>query len=166
MTTFTRHRAPADPKATKLCASEPCRNPITSPRSYARFCSSKCANREASRRYKARNLEKLRTYRREYMRDSPERKRKEVLRKYGLSIADYDAMLAAQGGKCLICGRPEWKTDNVKTRMLAVDHDHETGQVRGLLCGRCNTSIGQFDDDPELLIRAAEYLYQRRGGAF
>lgn len=50
-------------------------------------------------------------------------------------MAQYDKMLAAQGGKCAICKRPP------KSRRLAVDHDHKTGKVRGLLCFRCNYRV-------------------------
>lgn len=70
---------------------------------------------------------------------------------YGLTLEEYDAMLIAQGGVCAIC-REE------PTRSLAVDHDHATGQVRGLLCIRCNRAIGNLRDDPNLARRLAEYL--------
>lgn len=72
---------------------------------------------------------------------------------YGISLADYEQMLVEQDGRCAICGQPP------KDRRLAVDHDHETGRVRGLLCyGHCNRAIGLLRDNPELLRRAAEYL--------
>lgn len=61
-------------------------------------------------------------------------------------------MLAAQKGRCEICKRLPG------TKELAVDHDHRTDRVRGLLCFRCNVGIGQFDDSAELLLKAAEYL--------
>lgn len=76
--------------------------------------------------------------------------------KFGLSDAEYAAMLAEQGGVCAICGgecATGWR--------LAVDHCHQTGQIRGLLCGRCNRAIGQMEDDPELLGAAANYLRSR-----
>lgn len=64
-------------------------------------------------------------------------------------------MLAAQGGKCGIClasesGRPGWS--------MAVDHDHATGRIRGVLCYQCNTALGRLDDSPERLLAAAQYL--------
>jgi recombination endonuclease VII len=68
---------------------------------------------------------------------------------YGLSIERYDALLAEQGGGCAICGR---------TERLHVDHDHESGVVRGILCGGCNRALGCMDDDPERLVAAARYL--------
>lgn len=74
---------------------------------------------------------------------------------YGLSRADYDAMLESQGGVCLICAEaPEGKP-------LFVDHCHFTGAVRGLLCTRCNTGVGMFRDNPDLMLAAAAYVLQQ-----
>jgi hypothetical protein len=84
------------------------------------------------------------------------------LRDFGLTPKRYDALLAAQGNACAIC-----KTEPTGGRDLAIDHDHtccpaknkSCGQcIRGLLCSRCNTSIGGFRDSPELLMAAAGYL--------
>lgn len=72
------------------------------------------------------------------------------LKRYGLTPADYAAMLVAQGGACAICRLPE-KAD----RNLAVDHDHETGIVRALLCNRCNVLLGRFE---AFRSRASAYL--------
>lgn len=69
----------------------------------------------------------------------------------GITEADYNAMLAAQGGGCAICGNPP------KTRRLHVDHDHKTGRVRGLLCFRCNRALPAYVGAAWLL-RAAMYL--------
>jgi len=71
---------------------------------------------------------------------------------YDITLEDYDALLRRQHGRCAICGRIPQKM------RLAVDHDHETGGVRGLLCQRCNTGIGHLGDDPERCDRAAAYL--------
>lgn len=72
---------------------------------------------------------------------------------YGLAPGEYDALLAKQGGACAICrGKP-------RRLRLAVDHDHTTGRVRGLLCKRCNHDLlGAAHDDPAILRRALEYL--------
>lgn len=86
--------------------------------------------------------------------------RDRVLREqYGISKVEYDAMWERQGGRCLICGRLE-TTFSVDGRhfSLNVDHDHVTGEIRGLLCTGCNRGIGFLQDDAELLDRAAEYL--------
>ena len=70
---------------------------------------------------------------------------------YGLSLDEYEALLAKQHGICAICGKkPE--------RVLAVDHDHENEYVRGLFCRPCNSAIGLFGDNPETLRAAADYL--------
>lgn len=76
--------------------------------------------------------------------------------KYGIGIADYDAMLAAQGGRCRICGTTDPKTK--RGEYFAVDHCHATGKVRGLLCVPCNLLIGYAQDDPERLRSAIQYL--------
>lgn len=76
-------------------------------------------------------------------------------RRYGITPDDYDRMLAEQGGLCAICRQPERSNRN---RSLAVDHNHRTGLVRGLLCSHCNRAIGLLADDPTRLIRALAYL--------
>jgi hypothetical protein len=78
---------------------------------------------------------------------------KHLMRTYGMSVEDLDAMLDWQHGVCAIC----------QTAPAAhVDHDHESGSVRGLLCFRCNAALGQLGDDPLVVRRAARYL--ERGG--
>ena len=84
--------------------------------------------------------------------------------KYGITLEQYEAMLARQGSSCAICGSAETVTDRwrSKNRRLRVDHDHVTKLVRGLLCHHCNAGMGHFKDDPELLLKAIAYL-QRHG---
>jgi hypothetical protein len=72
---------------------------------------------------------------------------------YGLGPGDYERIYAAQGGRCAICRRATGAT-----KKLAVDHDHATGEVRGLLCSSCNRAIGHLRDDPEAFMRAQIYL--------
>lgn len=73
---------------------------------------------------------------------------------YGITADEYDALYRAQGGRCAICRRATGAK-----RRLAVDHDHDTGLVRGLLCKTCNYKIlGHLRDDPEALQRAIDYL--------
>jgi len=79
-------------------------------------------------------------------------------RTFGITVADYEGMLEAQGGGCAICGRPPRRGSS-----LHVDHDHVTGQVRGLLCFKCNGGLGQFGDDLEQLSRAVGYLTRQDG---
>ena len=91
--------------------------------------------------------------------DNPDRKRvrarKAQLARYGLTVADYDRMLAEQGGGCAICGSTEGGRGDAH---LVVDHDHTTGKVRGLLCHACNTGIGLFNDSASLTLSATQYL--------
>lgn len=79
---------------------------------------------------------------------------------YGITLAQYNWMLETQGGVCAICRQPERvSTTKHKAAMrLAVDHDHHTGQIRALLCSRCNTGIGSFGHDPALMRAAIHYL--------
>ena len=84
--------------------------------------------------------------------------------KFGITRGDYKDMMEAQGGTCAICNgknavRKRTTFGNKPfTIALAVDHNHKTGKVRGLLCNSCNTSLGKFKDDITLLKRAIEYL--------
>lgn len=83
---------------------------------------------------------------------------KNLKKKYGLTEEGYAGMLHAQVSGCAICGVPE----NVAGKRLAVDHCHATGEVRGLLCSRCNTALGGFQDETSLLKIAAAYLEAQR----
>ncbi|MGE0322261.1 MAG: endonuclease VII domain-containing protein [Polyangiaceae bacterium] len=92
---------------------------------------------------------------------NPDRvKELQLLRSYGITKAEYDALLAQQGGLCAICGKPETAYDSKaqRTRYLAVDHCHATGRIRGLLCFKCNVGIGFLRDSPMLAAAAFEYL--------
>lgn len=78
------------------------------------------------------------------------------VRKYGISYEDYCELLLLQGFRCAICGKHN--DDLSQPNKLCIDHDHETGTVRALLCGNCNVGIGRLMDSEALLLRAAEYL--------
>ncbi len=84
---------------------------------------------------------------------SIEQKRNSVLKKYGMTHQDFQAMVVEQSGVCAICRQPEKFLPN-----LHVDHSHRTGVVRGLLCGHCNRAIGLLQDDPNIALSAAAYL--------
>jgi len=81
------------------------------------------------------------------------RERRKRIEQYGLTVDDYAAMLIEQAGLCSLCGEP--------MKMPHLDHDHETGFVRGLLCARCNLGLGYFKDSEELLQAALVYLRRR-----
>ena len=79
----------------------------------------------------------------------------ELSKKYNLTEQEYQDMLVKQNGCCAICGTD---TPTGKWKVFAVDHNHETGQVRELLCNECNRGIGLLKDNPELLMKAAQYI--------
>jgi hypothetical protein len=83
-----------------------------------------------------------------------------VRTKFGITGAEYDRMFKEQDGKCAICHQPETAIDprNGRTKALAVDHDHKTGAVRGLLDVRCNRVLGYARDDIAILRAAISYL--------
>ena len=85
--------------------------------------------------------------------ENPERYREyELKKRYGITAEEYERRVLEQGGRCAICLEPPTEQG------LCVDHRHEDGTVRGLLCVKCNAGIGFFDDDPERLRQAADYL--------
>lgn len=86
-----------------------------------------------------------------------QRKSIELRHRYGISLDEYQERLASQDGCCAICRLPAREM----SKQLAVDHCHETGAIRGLLCSSCNFGLGAFKDNPEHLQRAALYLKSR-----
>lgn len=113
--------------------------------------------------YREANKETRKAYSRAYQRKNAKKilaQRKDsgydLEYKYGLSLSQYACLLSAQNGTCKICGaRPE---DCRPHGRLNVDHDHDTGKVRGLLCNQCNVALGGFRDSPALLLNAVKYL--------
>ena len=101
--------------------------------------------------------------------DYSETNRRNNLRKYGLTLEEYFEMLESQNYQCGICPN---KFDSEAARWFHVDHDHNCcgkgkackSCIRGLLCHGCNTGLGAFRDDPELLFEAMQYLYRVDGG--
>ena len=81
-------------------------------------------------------------------------KRTVLKRRYGITLEYYNELLEKQDYVCAICGR----TAAGNKTSLFVDHCHKTGKVRGLLCLDCNTSLGRFNDDPNLFRKAIKYL--------
>jgi hypothetical protein len=100
-------------------------------------------------------------YARQWRSKNPDKTKNSDLKKqYGITLTDYNRMLREQSGVCAICHKPEkaTKTDGKTLRDLAVDHDHNTGKVRALLCSKCNTSLGIIEEDPSLIDRIKAYL--------
>ena len=116
-------------------------------------------NADRRARYAARKSELNARRRREYATLSQAqrralslgRRRRQLLERYGISLEQYEAILARQGGACAICREPARGT-------LAVDHCHATGEVRGLLCFKCNVVLGLCEDDPGITLAAIAYL--------
>jgi hypothetical protein len=105
--------------------------------------------------YHRKHREEILPKQREYRRRHIEREQDcQLQRHYGLSLAEYDDMLESQDNGCAICGKPPEENG----KRLSVDHDHETGKVRGLLCNCCNRGLGIFHDDIALMRDAIEYL--------
>ena len=91
------------------------------------------------------------------------RRRHNLKAHYNMTPEDYDLMLSFQGGKCKICGETDPKT---RSGRFNIDHCHETGHVRGLLCNPCNVGLGTFTDDISKLEAAIRYLSEANMGAF
>lgn len=116
--------------------------------------------KEYMRKYHQDHKEKLNAYCRKYRLDNPGKRRENhLMGKYGISTDDYDRMLLEQGGRCAICGGTE---PGGKKGYLGVDHDHDTGKIRGLLCADCNAGIGRLGDSPSTVRSALIYLEERR----
>lgn len=148
-----------------------CRTRFEAIKRTARFCK-KCRvlrDKERSAAWAIRNRELVSQRARQAYKENPERflaaaKRYQVshpekikrdnryylLRRYGLSFEDYNAMVKVQNGRCYIC--------KAATDKLYVDHCHKTGKTRALLCSSCNAGLGGFRDSVEILTSAIEYI--------
>ena len=125
---------------------------------------------ESSRQYRLRNKEKLvESGRQDYLKNKDKIKKYLIKNKikiregrikylYGITEDDYQNLLQSQKGICAICGG-----QNPEPKRLEVDHDHVTGRVRALLCGRCNKVLGMVYEEPTLLNRMANYLSYHKG---
>lgn len=116
-------------------------------------------NAERLKAYKAKyredNLERLKANSRKWFDDNPGAARSHALRrKYGLTPEAWLEMYEAQGGCCLICQN----SFSENRKHIHVDHNHDTAEVRGLLCGNCNKALGLLGEDPNTLARAVKYL--------
>jgi len=100
------------------------------------YCSQQCADRAYASRY--------------------------LERQYGIRLEDYERMHQQQGGGCYICGSEGFKINPHSKVLLAVDHCHDTGRVRGLLCHNCNRALGLLGDNISNLKSAIEYLKVQR----
>lgn len=134
------HQAKCKPCNRALVSKWRAENPEKEKAKQAKYYSENTADAKARMaNYKKANQSKIRTLN---------------LKKYGITLAQYEQMFADQAGCCAIC-----KTHQSEfSKSLAVDHCHTSGKVRGLLCGLCNTALGSMRDSPEILASAINYL--------
>lgn len=124
-----------------------------SPKRYSQiYCTANCQ----AQVWREENPEKVKEAEKKYRESNPEKvklkMRKQALkRKYGMTMEDYEQMLKSQNGKCSICNEEKQET-------LCVDHDHNTGKVRGLLCRHCNHVVGFAKDNIDILNNVINYL--------
>jgi hypothetical protein len=105
------------------------------------------------------NKEKLQSQRKAYRTKYAQQEKNYALkRKFGISLEEYNLMFEKQKGACAICNRPERVMCEGKIKNLCIDHNHDTGKVRQLLCNSCNTAIGFFDENIHFLDSAIKYL--------
>ena len=153
----------------KICSK--CKNP----KSILEFCNNKCnidglecwcrechkekiriKNQIRQRKYKETRKRYNDTHKEQMSKQKAE---KRLSTRYGITIEDYRVMQENQNGKCSICNKEQTRLNrNNKPIRLAVDHDHKTGRIRGLLCYKCNSGIGYFNDNIELLSKPINYL--------
>jgi hypothetical protein len=113
--------------------------------------------KERSKTWRLNNLERSRSNSISYQKRFPRKVLEWKLKKYNMTLEDFDLMLAEQKGVCKICGKNPKGMQNSR-KHLCVDHDHKTGKVRGLLCGSCNVALGLFGHGVELLKNSIVYL--------
>jgi len=121
-----------------------------------------CGKKQVAK-YKQENQEKVRIANKAYQASIPadEKKDTKLRNRFNIGLVDYNAMYKAQGGVCAICHQPETVVVKGKIPALCVDHDHVTGQIRGLLCSFHNTMLGLAGDNPLILRAGADYLEQK-----
>lgn len=90
--------------------------------------------------------------------ENPRINKETPLRRFNLTTEDYSALSDFQEGVCAICKKPETVARKGKLKRLAIDHDHSTGRIRGLLCAKCNSMLGLAQDDVSILENAIKYL--------
>jgi hypothetical protein len=104
---------------------------------------------------------KFNSYMKDWWKRHPEYcKNEDLVKRFGITYDNYMEIYKQQEGVCALCGFPETALDHrtKRPRMLAVDHCHISGNIRGLLCTKCNTGLGNFLDSPDLLEKAIKYI--------
>lgn len=117
---------------------------------YNRSAKGRAKKADYNKAYYTQNCESRRKEARKYYKKNYD---KVLKRLYGIELEQYEALLSKQNGKCAICEGPP-----TKGKKLCVDHDHQTGAVRGLLCHDCNVAIGKFKESEMIVKKAAFYM--------
>lgn len=123
----------------------------------------KICYRISNKKWRDKNREKKNNDNRSYYYNNKEKvilniEKSRLKRQYGITIEEYERMIVEQNNLCAICGKEETE----KYGKLAIDHDHNTGIVRGLLCHKCNRGLGCFDESEYILSNAIKYLLKNR----
>lgn len=117
------------------------------------------AHRQSAKKWRERHRQETIDWQRSYH-TIPEVKRKArnkaLKRKYGITLVQMNEMIDRQGGCCALCRAPFPSLEG--KNVINVDHDHETGRIRGILCNTCNKDLGRFGDNAAGLLRAYEYV--------
>jgi len=114
--------------------------------------------KERSKEYYYKNIEKVSARTKLYY-EKTSSSSEYKFKRYGITRLDYNNLYENQRGLCSICGKEEISTlRSVKKKVLAVDHCHTTGKVRGLLCSNCNRGLGHFQESSDILRKAIDYL--------
>ncbi len=114
---------------------------------------------ERDKEYCSKNAEQTRLRSARWYSNNKDRsKNTRLVRKYNITLDDYNKMLLEQDGKCWTCSI---KIEDTKKKYLCVDHNHLTGQVRGLLCDPCNVALGLLKESQEIIANLSKYLYEK-----
>jgi hypothetical protein len=115
---------------------------------------------EYSRAYHSTNREKERAY---AVENRDRIRRNKLKRDFGMTPEDYGRLLEEQQGVCAVCGLPEISVRRGKLVPLCVDHDHQTGKVRGLLCSKCNAALGMLKESIDIAASLISYMKNNQG---
>ena len=124
----------------------------------------KSCHREIAARWAKQNAQKKKEIDRRWQRENPDKvslmqRKIHIKRLYGVTYGDYERLLEHQGRCCACCGKHE----SEQKHRLAVDHVHDSGKIRGLLCNNCNSGIGKLGDNSDGVRKALEYLLKAEG---
>lgn len=115
--------------------------------------------RDVQKRWGKNNPDKIKAAQKRYKESHPNyRTFKDIKRNFGIDVSEYFKILNSQNGVCLICNRPERRKLFGKITRLAIDHNHKTGKVRGLLCSNCNRALGLLEENLVFIDQMKKYI--------